>query len=845
MLVSLIDIIIYLVIVTTIVMAESGKWPGRSSASIIRKVHDELVCAVCLDILKSPKLLACAHSFCRNCLSDVVAATRNGAPDVVVCPCCRAEMPLEGKNVDLLPNNPHLLNLVDIISPEIQQRSRNAFRERLRRASERMKPTTSVDLAKTVLCDQHSKRPLEFYCTNCHELCCSTCLVAKHRAHDFHEADTFLWDQLSSLPNMIQPAIEATVRAEELITRASNTHKETITNHVAISQSIKTHFDSMRKLLDERERQLQRMAEEYTTKTIEGLGSLETQLPSKQTAIGEAITVIDRLLDQEHVGDFSILPQVQEVTEVLSRCQHAIQELAGEVGKHASRRLVLNPSEAELVTSVLGYLEECTPSGNTRVSTPSSSPPPPPTRPLSNPLPPPHLLPLSNSLPQLHPLASPLRSPLASPLRSPLAQLLSSPLQFPLSTAMPTGAMPTSVSLIRASPTSSTSIASGDSSSTSIASGDSSRSGSELGSHEMQAEKIDILGDDDATPPASDVSSTYSVDSRRNTLPAQYQQPDSPSRIGPLLRSETDPVFSPEILASLQGYQTVPHMRRSRTGSLHPRQQPVYVFHTRDGTSDVYPCGIALGQSDSIVVSDMHGNCIKLFARSGRSVGTISNDRRDSFKGPSSVTMDVEGRIYIVESETNQLQRYSSGQLDRAFAQNVRKFPSNYGDMRAIAVDRLHNRTIYVTDGKKRCVHTFERSGKYHYTLTVGYLKEPTGVAITAGGNLVVADSESHCVWIMKTDGRQVSKIGKQGKLPGEFQQPYGVAIMSDDSIVVSDSELCRISVFDPNGTFKACFGGKGAEVGQFNQPRHVCVNSKGQIVVADELNKRVQIFDA
>ena len=45
----------------------------RTSSGTVDRIREELICAVCLDILSEPKVLQCAHSFCRECLEKIVA----------------------------------------------------------------------------------------------------------------------------------------------------------------------------------------------------------------------------------------------------------------------------------------------------------------------------------------------------------------------------------------------------------------------------------------------------------------------------------------------------------------------------------------------------------------------------------------------------------------------------------------------------------------------------------------------------------------------------------------------------------------------------------------------------
>ena len=38
----------------------------------LKKLEDQLTCAICLDTFKDPKLLQCFHVYCKDCLQQLV-----------------------------------------------------------------------------------------------------------------------------------------------------------------------------------------------------------------------------------------------------------------------------------------------------------------------------------------------------------------------------------------------------------------------------------------------------------------------------------------------------------------------------------------------------------------------------------------------------------------------------------------------------------------------------------------------------------------------------------------------------------------------------------------------------
>ena len=54
----------------------------------LKKLKDQLTCAICLDAFKDPKLLQCFHVYCKDCLQRLVVQDRQGQLSLR-CPTCR------------------------------------------------------------------------------------------------------------------------------------------------------------------------------------------------------------------------------------------------------------------------------------------------------------------------------------------------------------------------------------------------------------------------------------------------------------------------------------------------------------------------------------------------------------------------------------------------------------------------------------------------------------------------------------------------------------------------------------------------------------------------------------
>ena len=305
------------------------------------------------------------------------------------------------------------------------------------------------------------------------------------------------------------------------------------------------------------------------------------------------------------------------------------------------------------------------------------------------------------------------------------------------------------------------------------------------------------------------------------------QTPHTP----PFRRISSVPIFPVSQLAM--------KVRSQSTTMEHADTDPVEVVLCGAKNEAIYPYGIAMGDNDLIIVTDLRSNSVQVIANTGKVIDNIGKIKGTTpFKGPCAVAVGDAGNIYILEGEAKRIRKFFNGNLTEV----GQKLKKEFQDPRGLAVTK---QSIFVTDRAKNCIHILDLNGKLISSIGDDFLKQPTGIAVRPSGHLLVADQENSCIWEMNEDGRIIRPIGgDKGSNPGQLNLPYGVALDSQGRVIVSEKGNCRISVFSANGQFETCFGSKGFLPGQFNVPRHVCVNSSGQIVVADEQNQRIQIFE-
>lgn len=122
-----------------------------------------------------------------------------------------------------------------------------------------------------------------------------------------------------------------------------------------------------------------------------------------------------------------------------------------------------------------------------------------------------------------------------------------------------------------------------------------------------------------------------------------------------------------------------------------------------------------------------------------------------------------------------------------------------------------------------------------------GQFTEPSGVAVNAQGDIVVADTNNHRIQVFDKEGRFKFQFGECGKRDGQLLYPNRVSVnkMTGDFVVTERSPTHQIQVYNQYGQFLRKFG---ANILQ--HPRGVCVDTKGRIIVVECKVMRVIIFD-
>jgi len=119
-------------------------------------------------------------------------------------------------------------------------------------------------------------------------------------------------------------------------------------------------------------------------------------------------------------------------------------------------------------------------------------------------------------------------------------------------------------------------------------------------------------------------------------------------------------------------------------------------------------------------------------------------------------------------------------------------------------------------------------------------------------GLLLVADFSNHRVQVFSCDDDDgcsfVSKLGKEGNQPGQFNYPNGVAIDHDhDRILITDCGNHRVQSWSlSEQSFLSCIGHRGSRDLEFENPQGIAIDKHHRrIIIVDKFNNRLAFLSS
>jgi len=282
----------------------------------------------------------------------------------------------------------------------------------------------------------------------------------------------------------------------------------------------------------------------------------------------------------------------------------------------------------------------------------------------------------------------------------------------------------------------------------------------------------------------------------------------------------------------------------------------------KEVTAEITVAGDAASSVGVVVVKDAAGNAV---CRAGFEIVSTQTppdvvkenmwgkegEDEGEFDGPSSVALDSDGNVYVVDTRNNRIQKFDA---DGYFIELWGTRGSGDGELTypsGIAIDSQGN--IYVVDERNYRIQKFDSAGGYITSwgpdgaVGAGFVKEPVAVAVDSADNVYVADAWQSLVQVFDADGNYISSWGDPAGGTGIFAfRPTDLVVDASGNILMTDHYNNIVQKFDATGALLSSWGGsEGDGDGEFSYPTAIDIDGEGNIYVVDTFNHRVQQFDA
>ena len=271
---------------------ESGELESASTCEL-----DVQICKLCSRTLKEPKLLACLHSFCEECLkkrvskgliccSECQAATvvprpggvsalpsnfiaansqavhrlRDGQGEIV-CDPCGGDSDADEATHRCAECGVFLCEIHVLSHKKTKKTAQHALTPvaELRQQEGRPLAADFAVVRRTPLCSVrgHEDKPLELFCSKCDSLVCRDCIVVKHRDHDYSFVRDCAEDQRAQLEASLLSVRKSAGGVAKVHGKVKKTQSALTKCVEELSEKITETADLHRKRIEHREKALQ------------------------------------------------------------------------------------------------------------------------------------------------------------------------------------------------------------------------------------------------------------------------------------------------------------------------------------------------------------------------------------------------------------------------------------------------------------------------------------------------------------------------------------------------------------------------------------------------------------
>ena len=333
---------------------------AKSQSLALKKLEDQLTCAICLEAFKHPKLLQCFHVGCKECLEQLVVQDQQGQVSVRCPTCRRATLLPPPTTVADLQSAFHIHHLFDIRDafekvkePEKVQCAKcikvartatsycrdcgeficamctevhthwGMFAEHevvpLDQFEKKVKQLDSLNKV-TLYCSLHQSKELELYCETCEELICTNCTIKKHKDHQYDLVSDTYEQQKNEITASLEPVEMQLETINKAIGQIERQSKAVKANMEDVEDEIKKEIEKLHNVLELRKAELLSKVNEEGQKKLKRLATQKDEMETVQTQLVSCLTFVKESLKRGSQGEVmkmkkGVSRQIKEITD--------------------------------------------------------------------------------------------------------------------------------------------------------------------------------------------------------------------------------------------------------------------------------------------------------------------------------------------------------------------------------------------------------------------------------------------------------------------------------------------------------------------------------------------------
>ncbi len=736
-----------------------------------KSVHGEIICGICFNILKDPKVLSCAHSFCRLCLSQANLTGLQVQGDVelidnhydednedlltsnkVECPICLQLTVLPAQcSVDSLKTHRQIEDAIASLGPEEKQVLKDKMVNRRKMIDE-----SEIIKGSELWCKLHEKEQ-QCFCSDCNIFVCIDCVKDTHNLHNCSKISSLLVESFSQLHGLLQPACEYMSRADIAIQKLVQDSESIESNRNICKEAVFEVFDILRRAVNDREKKVLNSIDSYIDKKLSQVVHQQKNFVEVQDQLYQSIQEIQQMLDG--TSDIALIMDKQCLIDDVDEQEQNILDLENSVtnSMFSSTYIGFRDDDTQTLRKQLDTLItlcELYPDSNTGYY---SS----------------RIIPNENE------------EDLYREVKSQRSQSVCTTIVeneevdvFP----------DTQEEAIRAHKQHNISSLKRSQSSPSV-------STKEMWLMKMRTTTGSITSDERDVP---------SVPIRFDSLllPTPILKPEAV--FNRLTTSKLETVYPCGICVGENNSFIISDIKNHCLRIIANNGKFIGAIGKEGKGSGQFeePCAVSINEKSQIIVCQRENPRMQKLTSGGKYIQKFGHK---SFRGnnlgePWGVAVGPDKKLYVTDWDKSCIHIfYGNGHYDRTLGSDNSILGESLKFPAGIAVDT--NGNIIVADRGNHCVWILKANGNILMCIGSkghgpGELFLPHGIAIHPNGSIIVSESGNNRISIFSKSGKFLKHFGRKGHEPGMFEHPRHVCVTTKGEIVVADELNQRLQLF-------------------------------------------------